>query len=160
MRYILILTVLLLMTGSLLAQTYLSTPQFNRAWMVQEKMSYINTTTNDTTKWIPITTGSVGVRAGATDFAVFARSNDSLAALIYYQLKNSDANWTGSWTAIDTAIHVETTDSTSYVGTVLLSTLLGANQVRFYTDYLTGTSTSAAGDGVTNRFRLYVFLKE
>jgi hypothetical protein len=180
MRYLLVLTVLVLMTGSLFAQAYTGVPQFNRAWMVYEENSYTASTANDTTGWIPIATGNVGIRAAATDMIVFGRSNDSLKCVPYYQLRNTESGWTGAWTAMDTLIHLDPDNAAAYdttsvpgygttgglgavtthEGTVMLATLIGANQIRFFFDQLTGSSASAAGDGVTNRFRFYIYLKE
>ena len=133
---------------------FAQTPQFNQAWLLRTK-TYLATTANDTTAYYNLTASSFGRRAGTTDIRFFGRSNDSITVDCYYQLKNSTTGALGTWTQIDTVIHVNTSDSTSTPGTLLLATLIGYDQIRFYFDFLSGT---AGSDGSDNTFRWYAYL--
>ena len=147
-----ILVLTMLTAGNLFAQGY--APLFNQTWEIYTK-TYLATTANDTTRYFALTRASFGKRDGTEDMRFFGRSNDSLAVDCYYQLKNSTTGALGTWTQIDTVIHVNTSDSTSTPGTLLRATLIGYDQIRFYFDWLTG---SAASDGSTNTFRFYLYL--
>ncbi len=147
-----LLTALLFLTGATaFAQR---TPVWNQAWEVYRKV-YTASTANDTTAYIPLTQTSTGRRSGATDIRFFGRSNDSLSVNCYYQLKNSLTGAVGVWTQIDTVIHVQTSDSTSTPGTLLLANLVGYDQIRFYFDWL---AASAGANAVDNVFRWYLYL--
>lgn len=146
-----LLAIMLFAVGNLCAQ---STPLFNRAWDVYNK-SYTASTANDTTQYFPLTQATHGRRSGTTDIRFFGRSNDSLSVNCYYQLKNSTTGSLGTWTQIDTVIHVATSDSVTSPGTLLLATLIGYDQIRFYFDWL---AASAGGDGTADTFRWYLYL--
>jgi hypothetical protein len=164
-----VLALTLLMVGNVSAQS--GVPIYNKAYVVFEHYGVISSTATDTTRWINICQPGSSPRQGAYDISWFMRSNDSLMFNLYYQLRNTDAGYTGAWTALDSCKVVDdagaATDTTT-IGVAsknyLSSTVIhGCNQIRFYFDYdgttSKGTAASAAGDGVNNRFRFYIYFK-
>lgn len=148
-------------------------PYFNEAWLIKDKSSWLASTANDTipqpgsagaATFFTLSTSATGGRSAASDLVFFARTNDSTTIRVLYQLQNSQigsSSRTG-WTEIDTVITVDdagaSTDTTIALGRLALATISGYDQIRFYEDFLSGTATTAAGDGSATRLRYYLYL--
>ncbi len=165
----LVLFVLLVLGVSEILSAQGRPPFFNEAWLIKDYSSWLSTTANDTipqptsdgtATWLTLSTSPTGSRSGPTNLVFFGRVNDSTAIQICYQLRNSTLGSSSvtSWTELDTLIVVSSAnaDVASVVGRILLSTLSGYDQIRFYEDFLSGTATNS--DGTTNRLRYYLYL--
>jgi hypothetical protein len=170
MKKVIFTFIVLALSVLLVGSTYAQTPTYNKATLFLSKSGVITSTANDTTAWLQLTTGGTGDRTGVFDVSYYFRSNDSLQCHVYYQLKCADANYTGAWVLLDSVIVVDdagaATDTTTIgvaaKNTIPSTTLKGATAVRWYFDYnagTVGTAASAAGDGNTNLFRMYVFIR-
>lgn len=159
MKYL--LTFVLLVSGTALAQQGGSGQFFNQPYQFYTKTDPTPSTANDTTGFLPL-------RGGQGGLAVFGSADDSAAVIVFYRLRQNKGlpyAVTTAFTAIDTlgpdgsGGMATTSGASQLVGTVALATLLGYDEIQFHTDYLTGTSDGAK-DGSSNIIRLfYYFLK-
>lgn len=129
--------------------------KFNQTDQFYYKSGYTASTANDTTGWISI--------RGVSNFALLGTANDSVNAVLFYQLRNSMLNVTGSWTNADTlgqdglGTALVATGATQLLTQVATSTLNGYDEIRFYVDQLSGSG--AAGDGTTNIIKFFIYRK-
>lgn len=159
MKHLILLLLVLGLVASVDAQVFTGQygQRFNEAQIFYYKSGFTASTANDTTQFFSI--------AGASDLRVWGTADDSTRVLPYYQLRNSTTGAVTTFAGMDTvgtdglgSAVTAAGPSTSEMsgGTVALSTIVGFDEIRFYIDYLAGST--AGGDGADAVLKLYLFL--
>ncbi len=136
--------------------------RYNEPTQFYLKTDYTVTSANDTTAFLSL--------GSAEDIVIFGSNNDSAAIAIYYRLRSKPAGATtgytvtSGWTVIDTlGTNGDGTLDTSgaqRLGQILLTTLVGYDEIQFYVDYLTGTATTSIVDAEANKARFFYYFKK
>jgi hypothetical protein len=128
--------------------------KLNNAYRCYTNNAYTLNTANDTMEtYIPLN--------GISGLRVYDKSTDSLVADIYYILRNSIIDSTCAGAKLgSTVTHVQPLgqDTCTSPGALAIATLIGWDQIKFYVDYKSNSTSGNAGEAYGYVNKLFVYL--
>jgi hypothetical protein len=143
MKYLFGLLTFLLVFSVGLSQT--TSPVLGQTSLIYKQV-LLATDSGDSTDWISV--------KGASDVKILWTSEDSIDAVIKYQLRNSTTGMTTAATTIDSAVTTKSNGSKGVGTLVALTTLVGYDQIRYE---LSQSGDAHGGTTAGKYLKLYIY---
>jgi hypothetical protein len=143
MRYLFGLLTILLIFAIGSSQTLF--PVLNQTSLIYKQV-LLATDSGDSTDWISI--------RGASDVRIMWTSEDSIDAVIKYQLRNSYTGMTTAAATIDSAVTTKANGSKGFGTLIALTTLLGYDEIRYE---LSQSGDAHGGTTAGKYLRIYIY---